>query len=139
MGNCCSPGCRLSMMSMMVSWCLFVLFFFPRGVLDGILNLIESVSEGFPSYFNTTFQLFIRTSKHSQSVSNITYSLSFIRTSKHSQSVSNITYSLSLISNRSVMYIRTSKHSQSVSNITYSLSLISNRSVMCAHYETSIK
>ena len=35
-------------MSMM---CLFVLFFFPRGVLDEILNLIESVSEGFPSYF----------------------------------------------------------------------------------------
>ena len=35
-------------MSMMVS---FVLFFFPRGVLLEILNLIESVSEGFPSYF----------------------------------------------------------------------------------------
>ena len=28
----------------------FVLSFFPRGVLDGILNLIESVSEDFPSY-----------------------------------------------------------------------------------------
>ena len=25
--------------------------FFPRGVLDEILNLIESVSEDFPSYF----------------------------------------------------------------------------------------
>ena len=35
-------------MSMMVS---FVLFFFPRDVLDEILNLIESVSEDFPSYF----------------------------------------------------------------------------------------
>ena len=34
-------------MSMMV---LFVLSFFPRRVLDEILNLIESVSEGFPSY-----------------------------------------------------------------------------------------
>ena len=34
-------------MSMMVS---FVLSFFPRDVLDGILNLIESVSEDFPSY-----------------------------------------------------------------------------------------
>ena len=34
-------------MSMMLS---FVLSFFPRGVLDEILNLIESVSEGFPSY-----------------------------------------------------------------------------------------
>ena len=32
---------------MMVS---FLLSFFPRGVLDEILNLIESVSEGFPSY-----------------------------------------------------------------------------------------
>ena len=32
-------------------WCIFVLSFFSRGVLDGILNLIESVSEGFPSYF----------------------------------------------------------------------------------------
>ena len=28
----------------------FVLSFFLRGVLDEILNLIESVSEGFPSY-----------------------------------------------------------------------------------------
>ena len=34
-------------MSMLVS---FVLSFFPRDVLDGILNLIGSVSEGFPSY-----------------------------------------------------------------------------------------
>ena len=34
-------------MSMMVS---FVLSFFPRDVLDEILNLIESVSENFPSY-----------------------------------------------------------------------------------------
>ena len=31
-------------------WCLFVLSFFPWGVLD-ILILIELVSEGFPSYF----------------------------------------------------------------------------------------
>ena len=28
-----------------------MLFFFPRGVLDEILNLTESVSEGFPTYF----------------------------------------------------------------------------------------
>ena len=60
MANSCSPGCRwwclfgkllftwLSLvMSMMVS---FVLSFFPRDVLDEILNLIESVSEDFPSY-----------------------------------------------------------------------------------------
>ena len=47
MGNCCSPGRRL----WCLWWCLFVLFFFPRDVLDEILNLIESVSEGFPSYF----------------------------------------------------------------------------------------
>ena len=33
---------------MMVSFCAVPL---PRGVLDEILNLIESVSEGFPSYF----------------------------------------------------------------------------------------
>ena len=37
-------------MSMLVS---FVLSFFPRDVLDEILNLIESVSEGFPSYSYT--------------------------------------------------------------------------------------
>ena len=49
MGNCCSPGCRLRCLL----WCLFVLFLFPRGVLDEILNLIESVSEGFPSFFWT--------------------------------------------------------------------------------------
>ena len=35
-------------MSMMVFF--FLLSFFPRGVLGEILNLIESVSEGFPSY-----------------------------------------------------------------------------------------
>ena len=46
LGNCCSPGCRL----WCLWWCLFVLSFFPRGVLDEILNLIESVSEDFPSY-----------------------------------------------------------------------------------------
>ena len=34
-------------MSVVVS---FVLSFFPRDVLDEILNLIESVSEDFPSY-----------------------------------------------------------------------------------------
>ena len=31
--------------------CPFVLSFFPRDVLDKILDLIESVSEGFPTYF----------------------------------------------------------------------------------------
>ena len=36
-----------------------MLSFFPRGVLDEILNLIESVSEGFPSYSFTS---------HSQSI-----------------------------------------------------------------------
>ena len=35
-------------MSMMVS---FVLSFFPRDVLNEIFNLIESISEGFPTYF----------------------------------------------------------------------------------------
>ena len=39
-------------MSMMVS---FVLSFFPRDVLDEILNLIESVSEDFPSYSSLVF------------------------------------------------------------------------------------
>ena len=32
-----------------------MLSFFPRGVLDEILNLIESVSEGFPTYFCNNF------------------------------------------------------------------------------------
>ena len=40
-------------MSMMVS---FVLSFFPRDVLDEILNLIESVSEDFPSYSSIVFE-----------------------------------------------------------------------------------
>ena len=39
-------GCRL----WCLWWCHFVLSFFPWGVLDEILNLIESVSDGFPSY-----------------------------------------------------------------------------------------
>ena len=43
-------------MSMMVS---FVLSFFPRDVLDEILNLIESVSEDFPSYFYSANSCFI--------------------------------------------------------------------------------
>ena len=42
-------------MSMMVS---FVLSFFPRDVLDEILNLIESVSEDFPSYSKQTLAVF---------------------------------------------------------------------------------
>ena len=41
-------------MSIMVS---FVLSFFPRDVLDEILNLIESVSEDFPSYFSKNFNV----------------------------------------------------------------------------------
>ena len=41
---------------MMVS---FVLSFFPRDVLDEILNLIESVSEDFPSYFSSRNKSFI--------------------------------------------------------------------------------
>ena len=39
------------MVSVVVS---FVLSFFPRDVLDEILNLIESVSEDFPSYSSRT-------------------------------------------------------------------------------------
>ena len=42
-------------MSMMVS---FVLSFFPRDVLDEILNLIESVSEDFPSYSYVLYILY---------------------------------------------------------------------------------
>ena len=37
-----------------------VMSFFPRGVLDEILNLIESVSEDFPSYSMTCFSGMIR-------------------------------------------------------------------------------
>ena len=38
-----------------------MLSFFPRGVLDEILNLIESVSEGFPFYSYMYFGLMITT------------------------------------------------------------------------------
>ena len=64
-------------MSMMVS---FVLSFFPRDVLDEILNLIESVSEDFPSYsfieketcqtmtvYTRKFLIFIITTQRKQS------------------------------------------------------------------------
>ena len=37
-----------------------MLSFFPRGVLDEILNIIESVSEGFSSY-SFIYQIFIIT------------------------------------------------------------------------------
>ena len=36
-----------------------MLSFFPRDVLDEILNLIESVSEGFPSYSFTWLSLVV--------------------------------------------------------------------------------
>ena len=39
----------------------FVLSFFPRDVLDEILNLIGSVSEGFPSYSFTPYEIFTNT------------------------------------------------------------------------------
>ena len=42
MGNSCSLGC-------------FVLSFFPQDVLDEIWDLIESVSEGFPTYLLLDF------------------------------------------------------------------------------------
>ena len=38
---------RPLVMSMMVSFCAVI---FPRDVLDGIWDLIESVSEGFPTF-----------------------------------------------------------------------------------------
>ena len=37
--------------------CIFVLSFFPRDVLDGVWDLIGSVSEGFPTYFFTCTDL----------------------------------------------------------------------------------
>ena len=50
-------------MSTMVSFCAVL---FPRGVLDEILNLIETVSEGFPSYSYgmPTFTLILRRGLH---------------------------------------------------------------------------
>ena len=48
-------------MSMMVS---FVLSFFPRDVLDEILNLIESVSEDFPSYSTPNGKNFFQVKKY---------------------------------------------------------------------------
>ena len=46
MGNSCSPGCRLCCLL----WRLLCCSFFPLDVLDGIWDLIESVSEGFLTY-----------------------------------------------------------------------------------------
>ena len=45
MGNSCSPGCRYG-----VFYGVFCAVRFPLDVLDGIWDLIESVSEGFLSY-----------------------------------------------------------------------------------------
>ena len=47
MGNSCSPGCRW----WCLWWRLFVLSFFQLDVLDEIWDVIESVSEGFLTYF----------------------------------------------------------------------------------------
>ena len=57
-------------MSMMVS---FVLSFFPRDVLDEILNLIESVSEDFPSYLCGKNQNFLNNPRTSM------FPISFIK------------------------------------------------------------
>ena len=50
MGNSCLPGCRW----WCLRWCLFVQSFFPRDVLDEILDLIEPVSESLPTYSSHT-------------------------------------------------------------------------------------
>ena len=60
-------------MSMLVS---FVLSFFPRDVLDEILNLIGSVSEGFPSYSCSLCEIlwpnsFLRIGKHVTTTPNL--------------------------------------------------------------------
>ena len=47
MGNSCSPAWLSLVMSLMASFCAVV---FPRDVLDEIWDLIDSVSEGFPTY-----------------------------------------------------------------------------------------
>ena len=60
-------------MSMMVS---FVLSFFPRDVLDEILNLIESVSEDFPSYYFIEWQLVVVFYTKSNTINDIDWILS---------------------------------------------------------------
>ena len=47
MGNICSPGVVGDVFDSVILGCLF----FPRDVLDETWDLIESVSEDFPSYF----------------------------------------------------------------------------------------
>ena len=55
MGNCCSAAVAGNV----YDGVFFVLSFFPRDVLDEVLDLIESVSEGFPTYsFIDTLVLF---------------------------------------------------------------------------------
>ena len=48
---------NVGLKTLLLPECLFVLSFFPRGVLDEILNLIESVSEEFPSYSDDKLRL----------------------------------------------------------------------------------
>ena len=55
----------------------FVLSFFPRGVLDEILNLIESVSEGFSSYSYSYQDMFSENFKLSRYISYIYIHISF--------------------------------------------------------------
>ena len=63
-------------MSMMVS---FVLSFFPRDVLDEILNLIESVSEDFPSYSCFVYA----NDKNSQFAQKLTFKSMLLAEMKH--------------------------------------------------------
>ena len=55
MGNSCSPGCRW----WCLRWRLFVLSFFPLHILDEIWDVIESVSEGFLTYYKSFTLLLI--------------------------------------------------------------------------------
>ena len=55
MGNSCSPGCRL----WCLIWRLLCCPFFPLDVLDGIWDLIESVSEGCLTYSFKTLDQYL--------------------------------------------------------------------------------
>ena len=57
-----------------------MLSFFPRGVLDEILNLFETVSEGFPSYFPNPFNESTQEKKKKKIIAEKTFDDTEIRT-----------------------------------------------------------
>ena len=84
-----------------------MLSFFPRGVLDEILNLIESVSEEFPSYSYKIFYMSKKIPYMSSKISNTVYKTSYMLDKGFSYDVADIQWITSCQKNRMTTRVTT--------------------------------